>query len=129
MEQAAFLQDDFKVNNRFTINAGLRYEIFHAPTEKDNRLANFDYQSFRLVYAGEDGISRSADKKTHYLNFAPRLGLTYRLTEDGRTVLRTGFGITYFPSPYAAGNLNHLTCRSSSRRTCRTRRTRSTSVG
>ena len=25
-----------------------------------------------------------------------------------RTVLRTGFGITYFPSPYAAGNLNHL---------------------
>ncbi len=108
MEQAAFLQDDFKVNNRFTINAGLRYEIFHAPTEKENRLANFDYQSFRLVYAGEDGVSRSAGKKTHYLNFAPRLGLSYRLTEDGRTVVRTGFGITYFPSPYAAGNLNHL---------------------
>ena len=60
------------------------------------------------MYAGENGTSRSANKKTHYLNFAPRLGLTYGLTSDARTVLRTGFGITYFPSPYAAGNLNHL---------------------
>jgi Carboxypeptidase regulatory-like domain/TonB-dependent Receptor Plug Domain len=108
VEQAAFVQDDFKVNSRFTINAGLRYEIFHAPTERDNRLANFDYETFRIVYAGEDGVSRSANKKTHYLNFAPRLGLTYNLTADARTVLRTGFGLTYFPSPYAAGNLNHL---------------------
>ena len=108
VEQGAFVQDDFKVNNRFTVNAGLRYEIFHPPTERDNRLANFDYERFVLVYAGENGASRSANKKTHYLNFAPRLGLTYGLTSDARTVLRTGFGITYFPSPYAAGNLNHL---------------------
>ena len=108
VEQAAFVQDDFKVSNRFTVNAGVRYEIFHAPTERNNRLANFDYDRFVLVYAGENGTSRSANKKTHYLNFAPRLGLTYSLTSDARTVLRTGFGITYFPSPYAAGNLNHL---------------------
>lgn len=108
VEQGAFVQDDFKVNSRFTINAGLRYEIFHAPTEKNDRLANFDYQTFNIVYAGEGDVSRSANKKTHYLNFAPRLGLTYNLTGDAKTVLRTGFGITYFPTPYAAGNLNHL---------------------
>jgi hypothetical protein len=108
VEQSAFVQDDFKVSNRLTINAGLRYEIFHPPTEENNRLANFDYQTYRLVYAGEDGTSRSANKKTQYLNLAPRLGLTYSLTGDATTVLRTGFGITYFPSPYAAGNLHHL---------------------
>ena len=108
VEQAAFVQDDFKVSNRLTINAGLRYEIFHAPTEKEDRMGNFDFDEYRLIYAGEDGASRSANKKTRHNNFAPRLGVTYALTGDLRTVLRTGFGITYFPSPYAAGNLNHL---------------------
>ena len=108
VEQGTFVQDDFKINNRLTVNAGLRYEIFHAPTEKNDRLANFDYQNFVIVYAGENGTSRSANKKTQYGNFAPRLGITYKLTADGSTILRTGFGITYFPSPYAAGNLNHL---------------------
>ncbi len=78
---------------------GVRYEIFKAPTEEDNRLANFDYETFRMVYAGEDGTSRSANKKTHYGDFAPRIGLTYDLTGDARTILRTGFGITYFPDP------------------------------
>ena len=108
VEQAAFVQDDFKVSNRLTVNAGLRYEIFGAPTEKNNRLANFDYENFVIVYAGENGTSRSANKKTQYGNLAPRLGITYKLTSDASTILRTGFGITYFPSPYAAGNLNHL---------------------
>ena len=108
VEQSAFAQNDINVNSRLTVNAGLRYEIFHAPTERDNRMANFDYERYVIVYAGEDGTSRSANKKTRYNNFAPRLGLTYKLTDDSRTILRTGFGITYFPSPYAAGNLNHL---------------------
>ena len=68
------MQDDFKVSNRMTVNAGLRYEIFHAPTEENNRLGNFDFEEFRLVYAGENGASRSANKKTHYNNLraAPR---------------------------------------------------------
>jgi hypothetical protein len=108
LEQAAFVQDDFKVNNRLTVNAGLRYEIFHQPTEDDDQLGNFDFERFVLVYAGENGATREANKKTRYNNFAPRLGITYGLTDDMRTVLRTGFGITYFPSPYAAGNLNHI---------------------
>ena len=108
VEHGSFVQDDFKVNNRLTINAGVRHEIFMAPTEDENRLANYDAENYRLVYAGEDGTSRSANKKTHYLDFAPRLGLTFDLTGSGRTILRTGYGITYFPDPHAAGNLHGL---------------------
>ena len=108
VEHGTFVQDDFKVNNRLTVNAGLRYEIFSPPTEKNNRIANFDYERYVIVYAGENGTSRSANKETQYGNLAPRLGITYKLTSDASTILRTGFGITYFPSPYAAGNLNHL---------------------
>ena len=40
------------------INAGLRYEIFSAETEEDNKIVNFDPVNLRLIYAGEDGASR-----------------------------------------------------------------------
>ncbi len=43
--------------------------------------------------------------KTRKNNFAPRLGLTYLITDDSRTILRTGYGITYFPVAASASNL------------------------
>jgi Carboxypeptidase regulatory-like domain len=104
-EHGLFIQDDFKVNSRFTINAGLRYEIFGAETEEDNKIVNFDPVNLRLIYADEDGASRSVNKKTRYGNFAPRLGLTYDLFGDASTILRTGFAITYFPEQPSASNM------------------------
>ncbi len=104
-EHGLFIQDDFKVNARFTINAGLRYEIFGAETEEDDKVVNFDPVNLRLIYAGQDGASASVNKKTRYGNVAPRLGLTYDLFGDARTILRTGFAITYFPEQPSASNM------------------------
>ena len=104
-EHGLFVQDDIKVNARFTVNAGLRYEIFKAETEEDNKIVNFDPVNLRLIYAGEEGASASVNKKTRYLNFAPRLGLTYDLLGNGTTILRTGFAITYFPEQPSASNM------------------------
>jgi outer membrane receptor protein involved in Fe transport len=104
-EHGMFLQDDFKVSGRFTLNAGLRYEIFRAESEEDNKIVNFDPVGLRLIYAGEDGASASVNKKTRYGNFAPRLGLTYDVFGDARTILRTGFGISYFPEQPSASNM------------------------
>ena len=56
-------------------------------------------ESFRLVYAGENGASRSANKKTQYGNFAPRLGLTYKLTGDARDGAAHRFRHHLFPEP------------------------------
>lgn len=104
-EHGLFIQDDFKVSSRFTLNAGLRYEIFRAETEEDNKIVNFDPVNLRLIYAGEDGASRSVNKKTDYKNLAPRIGLTYDLFGDASTILRTGFGITYYPEQPSASNM------------------------
>jgi hypothetical protein len=104
-EHGLFVQDDFKVSPRFTINAGLRYEIFGAETEEDDKIVNFDPVNLRLIYAGQDGASRSVNKKTRYGNLAPRLGLTYDLFGDATTILRTGFAITYFPEQPSASNM------------------------
>jgi hypothetical protein len=104
-EHGLFIQDDFKVSSRFTVNAGVRYEIFRAETEEHNKIVNFDPVNLRLIYAGEDGATRSVNKKTDYGNVAPRLGLTYDLFGDASTILRTGFGITYFPEQPSASNM------------------------
>ena len=104
-EHGLFVQDDFKVSSRFTINAGVRYEIFRAETEEDDKIVNFDPAGLRLIYAGEEGATRSVNKKTRYGNVAPRLGMTYDLLGDASTILRTGFGITYFPEQPSASNM------------------------
>jgi TonB dependent receptor len=104
-EHGLYVQDDLKLSNRITVNAGLRYEIFTAPTEEQNHIVNFDLQNLQLIYAGENGASDTVNLKTRKNNFAPRLGITYLLTEDARTILRTGYGITYFPVAASASNL------------------------
>jgi len=104
-EHGLFIQDDVKLTSRLTVNAGVRYEIFGAETEEDNKIVNFDPVNLRLIYAGEDGVSSSVNKKTRYGNFAPRLGLTYDVLGDQTTILRTGFGITYFPEQPSASNM------------------------
>ena len=57
------MQDDFKVNSRLTVNAGLRYEIFNAPTEEQDRMGNFDFQTYTLVYAGENGATQECQQE------------------------------------------------------------------
>ena len=65
------------MSTALTVNAGLRYEIFTAPTEEENRIVNFDLANLQLIYAGENGASDAVNLKTRKDNFAPRLGLTY----------------------------------------------------
>jgi hypothetical protein len=103
-EHSLFIQDDWKVSSRLTANVGLRYEYYGADTAKDDRLVNFDPVGLRLVYAGEDGATRSVNKKARH-NLAPRLGLAWDLSGDARNVVRAGYGISYYPLAQSASNL------------------------
>lgn len=100
----AFLQDDWKVNRRLTINLGVRYEFNTPLADKYGRNANVDfiYGSGRaaVVLPGDTGpvTGHRYDNATYlgdYNNWAPRFGFAYRPFMDGKTVLRGGYGIFY----------------------------------
>jgi hypothetical protein len=100
-----YVQDDWKVTERLTLNLGLRYELF-LPWR--GRMANFDLGTGRQLLAGSpdyyvpgQGIIHGSGGallperpiKTDSNNFAPRLGAAYRI--GGKTVLRAGAGVFY----------------------------------
>ena len=103
-EWAGFVQDDFKVTSRLTLNLGLRYDVFTPDTEIRNRLANFSFNSLSLIYAGQNGIGPNAGIQTRYGNVGPRIGFAYDVSGKGTMVVRGGYGISYFPDPFSASD-------------------------
>jgi hypothetical protein len=90
----SFLQDDWRLRPRLTINAGVRYEYNAPPTDVDNRMAIFDLANLRLTQVGTNGVSRSG-LQGDYRNVAPRVGVSWDLTGRGTLLLRGGYGIYY----------------------------------
>jgi hypothetical protein len=90
---AAFLQDDWHLTPRVTVNLGVRYEINTVLKEAHNLLSNFDPNSpTGLVQVGKQ-VSSPYDGD--HTNFAPRLGFAWDVRGNGKTVIRAGGGITY----------------------------------
>ncbi|MBX3276547.1 MAG: TonB-dependent receptor [Acidobacteria bacterium] len=88
-----YIQDDFKVNQKLTVNVGMRYEFATPQWEKDNLLANFDPATRSLVRASNGSIYDRALVDPDRNNFAPRLGFAYRAMD--KTVVRGGYGVSY----------------------------------
>jgi carboxypeptidase family protein/TonB-dependent receptor-like protein len=85
----AYVQDDFRLRDNLTLNAGLRYEFSTLPADKYGRdIAMPD------LSASEPTIGPLYENPT-YGNLSPRLGLVWDPFDDGRTVLRGGYGL-YF---------------------------------
>lgn len=103
----AFVQDDYKVTDRLTLNLGLRYDLYGLPVDVDGRLVNFIPEQFKTgappngfvqaeggPLAGVPQVEKTlvpVDKN----NIAPRLGFAYRLDDEGRLAIRGGYGMYY----------------------------------
>jgi hypothetical protein len=99
-EPTAYVQDDWRATSWLTLNLGLRYDVFTPFTEEGNHLANFDPATKQILVAGQSGVSRTAGVKTDYTDLAPRLG--FAATVMPQTVIRGGYGLTYFPGNVAS---------------------------
>lgn len=115
----AYIQDDYRVNRRLTLNLGLRYELFSVPVDRYDRQANPNINNplgeFRVATRGGKipehvqrelaqlpipaaererlfvpGPSRGLSRSQR-LDFSPRFGLAYQM--DQRSILRAGFGL------------------------------------
>ncbi len=94
-EVGAFVQDDWKVTPRLTLNLGYRYQIITFPTEEHNRESAIDPDNGTIELAGENGVPRSIINN-NYNNHGPRFGFAYDPYGAGKTVLRGGYGLYYF---------------------------------
>jgi hypothetical protein len=95
-EMAFFVQDDWKVNTDLTLNLGLRYDLFTAPTERFDRQANFDPATKTIQMAGENAPGGRDLANTDKNNFGPRIGFAYSgLKADKTLVMRGGYGLVY----------------------------------
>jgi len=110
-EPSFFVQDNWKLNSKLTVTYGVRYDVYTPFTEAHNKISNFDFYSAvhattqaaataALQQAGVSGVSSTAGIQTIYSDFAPRLGFSYSVHPT--TVLRGGYGLSYFPGNYTA---------------------------
>jgi hypothetical protein len=88
-----FIQDDFKLNSKLTLNLGIRYEFSTPPREEDNRFANFDPATGGMIFATDGGIFDRALIHPDRDNLAPRLGFAY--SPNDRWVIRGAYGVFY----------------------------------
>jgi hypothetical protein len=100
---ALFVQDDFRVHPRLTLNLGLRWDVQTAPTDPFNRVVNYVAGQRSTVnlqapvgalFYGDPGVERGGIP-TSFGHFSPRIGFAWDPMGDGKTSIRGAWGMFY----------------------------------
>ncbi|MBI3679254.1 MAG: TonB-dependent receptor [Acidobacteria bacterium] len=105
---ALFVQDDWKLSAKLTLNAGLRWETHTPRFDANDRQNGFDLFAINpasatpgvITFAGRDGVGRNV-YNGDYNNFAPRFGVAWK--PFAKTVVRAGYGV-FFGVPLPGSN-------------------------
>ncbi len=106
----SFVQDNWRVSQRLMLNLGLRWDPYIPYYDRPGRVVCFQPNTTQrskrypnaplgFLYGGDnpDPGCPQGGSLNNWWNLAPRIGFAYRLTQDGRTSLRAGFGDYYTP--------------------------------
>ncbi len=105
-EYSGFLQDTWQVAPKLTLDLGVRYDLFTPVTPHfPGGSSDYDPSTNSLFVSGIGGVSRSDNIKVDANNFAPRIGIAWRLSK--KSVLRAGYAISYWSGDagYSGGTL------------------------
>jgi hypothetical protein len=94
-----FIHDKWQVNQKLTIDLGLRHEYYTPLVGLVDRggLSNYNPSDNTERVAGYGDVSQNVGVKGTWKNLAPRFGIAYRLTD--KTVVRAGYGVSIIPFP------------------------------
>ncbi len=112
LQYGGFIQDNWHVNSRLTLNLGVRYDVDHPRTERYNQMATFDLAApsplagipgvpanGSVEFMGQNGYGRNPFQ-TYYGAIGPRGGFAYRVGTNW--TVRGGYGLYYDASKYGA---------------------------
>jgi len=107
--QGLYVQDAWRATDRVTVNAGLRWEPYSGQQIDEGSVAHFSLDRFRqgvkstqfvnapagLTYFGDPDYDRRSGFKMQWWNLAPRAGVAWDVSGDGRMAVRASYGLAY----------------------------------
>jgi len=90
---ALYVQDDWRVTSKLSVNVGLRWEFATPLYDRDNNWSDFNPATDTMTRATGGSLYNRSLTNPNYQNWGPRLGLAYSI--DSKTVVRSGYGISY----------------------------------
>lgn len=92
-----YIRDRWQVTRRLTLSLGARLEFLPLMTRQNTGIERYDIDTNRVFLGGLGGTPNNAGVQSRSTQLSPRVGIAYRLND--RTVIRTGYGLSYDPLP------------------------------